>query len=363
MISIIDYQSVEMLPNKTSVCGNVHYETVKHPYISVIVVAYDRVKYLQNAVISLLRNNFNHSLYEIVVVKNYRDLKIDEFLSQVKEVEIKNIFTEEESLITKFLVGGAASRGEILCFLEDDDLFAENKLSTIYNAFRQNAIGYCHNGFLEIDKDGNVLSRGKSRLESHRLKIFSPNLVNKNISFLLNYGYHNNSCISIKKDLFMKYKDMISFAGTNWVDLLMLFISVISEESLMILPEALTYYRVHNSLSKFLPSNKADFVRNGIKVSHDDIAALFTIVQITQSSSLKMSGLFFFEMERELVSLIGGVSKNFLNARVIFIAVTGIFVLRSFRSGKIFLLLIASFLIGSKYSRKIMAQFLSNGVT
>lgn len=361
MIVVINYSSISILPSETNAYLTKQRETVVLPYISVIVVAYDRKEYLQDAIRSVLRNSLNPSLYEIIVVKNYVDQKIDEFLSEVKEVAIKNIFTEEKSLISKFLVGGSASRGKVLCFLEDDDLFAKNKLSIIYNIFEHNAIGYCHNEFLQIDRDGNIISQEKYQVKLHGIKIVSPDQVNKNIPFLLNHGYHNNSCISIKKDLFMKYQDEIYLSGTNWVDLLMLFISAVSEESLIILQEALTLYRVHNSLSKFLPINHADFVKNGIKVRDDDIAALFTIVRITDSSSLKMFGQYFLEMERELVSLIGGTSTNFLNIRIVSIALIGFVSLRSFRSVKIFLLLFISFLIGGKWSRKIIVQFLRRG--
>jgi len=62
---------------KLSVIGN-----VGKPYISVIITAYDRKKYLLGAVQSALNQTLPKDLYEVIVIKNFRDETIDRQLEK-----------------------------------------------------------------------------------------------------------------------------------------------------------------------------------------------------------------------------------------------------------------------------------------
>ena len=50
--------------------------------ISLLITAYNRKKYLKEAVRSVLESSINRDLYEIIVVKNFTEIEIDSFLSQ-----------------------------------------------------------------------------------------------------------------------------------------------------------------------------------------------------------------------------------------------------------------------------------------
>ena len=52
------------------------------PYISVIITAYNRKKYLLGAVRSALNQTLPKDLYEVIVVKNFRDEIIDRQLGK-----------------------------------------------------------------------------------------------------------------------------------------------------------------------------------------------------------------------------------------------------------------------------------------
>jgi len=62
---------------KLPVIGN-----VGKPYISVIITAYDRKKYLLGAVQSALNQTLPKDLYEVIVIKNFRDETIDRQLEK-----------------------------------------------------------------------------------------------------------------------------------------------------------------------------------------------------------------------------------------------------------------------------------------
>jgi len=61
---------------------------VGKPYISVIITAYNRKKYLLGAVRSALDQTLPKDLYEVIVVKNFRDETIDRQLEKWGVVDL-----------------------------------------------------------------------------------------------------------------------------------------------------------------------------------------------------------------------------------------------------------------------------------
>ena len=90
--------------------------------ISVIVIAHNRKTFLLGALNSLLKQSLNRKLFEIIVVKNFKDQVIDEY---IENNSIVGIFCNSINIGMKMSAGIIASRGNILSFLEDDDRFLE----------------------------------------------------------------------------------------------------------------------------------------------------------------------------------------------------------------------------------------------
>ena len=91
--------------------------------ISVIIVAYNRKMYVKQAVESVLNQTYDKNKYEIIVVKNFHDEDIDKFLIANK---VNNIFSLNDEYGKQLSIGISNSNGDIICFLDDDDLFDEN---------------------------------------------------------------------------------------------------------------------------------------------------------------------------------------------------------------------------------------------
>jgi len=81
---------------KLPVIGN-----VGKPYISVIITAYDRKKYLLGAVQSALNQTLPKDLYEVIVIKNFRDETIDRQLE--KWGGVVNLYSDDASQGGKFV--------------------------------------------------------------------------------------------------------------------------------------------------------------------------------------------------------------------------------------------------------------------
>ena len=80
-------------------------------------------------------------MYEAVIVKNYEDKDIDDYISKLG---YKNVIYDTPRWGEQVSVGIEESKGEILAFLDDDE-FKPNKLSRIFNVFStQKEVSYFH---------------------------------------------------------------------------------------------------------------------------------------------------------------------------------------------------------------------------
>jgi len=110
--------------------------------ISVIIIAYDRKIFLKDAIKSVLNQSLDRNLYEIITVKNFKDKDIDDFIDQNG---LLNIFSEDNTILGKFLEGITKSKGDIIAFLEDDDRFHKDKLKIVNEIFSDEDVVYYHN--------------------------------------------------------------------------------------------------------------------------------------------------------------------------------------------------------------------------
>ena len=203
-------------------------ENNKLPYISVIITACIRKEFLLNAIKSVLNQTLDKKYYEIIVIKNFREEDIDNFINKNN---IIGLLSNQKSLPGKLVEALSCTRGTVLSFLDDDDLFFENKLEVVYNKFKKdNNIAYYHNLCIPINENGQKL----------------------NINNLNTSPDANMSAISIKKSIVKLNKsDKINGA----TDALMYLYALESKNRILNGKETLTYYMFHNSISNFISNN------------------------------------------------------------------------------------------------------------
>ena len=235
------------LPVQRSLAGNklLKYNAkrlaVAHKYISVIVVAYNRRKYILQAVRSALQQTLPKDLYEVIVVKNFRDEIIDR---KLEEWKVANIHSEQSSQGGKIYEGIRAAEGEVISILDDDDEFLPNRLSVLYRAFSQGAC-YFHNGKIIIDEMGKEIGRDSYiSFTIHDYNDFQKYLR----IFQKKAFFHNTSSAAIRKSIInIAILKKIKLSADSF-----LFLSAIEQSYLVkggchIIFDgaALTKYRVH----------------------------------------------------------------------------------------------------------------------
>jgi len=213
------------------------------PFISVVITAYNRKKYLLQAVSSVLNQKLDRRLYEIIVVKNFRDEEIDSFLDVN---DVINIYDTSKEIGKQQSVAIKIAKGKVISFLDDDDMFTPDKLSVIFRVFTMcDEIDFYHNGRIIItdhhDKIafGNIGCASMYHIYSRKNKC-DINKVFNIISAL------NGSSITVSRRLALEGINILEKVK-RVQDLFWFWFACEHGEILLVDNRPLTIYRLHTS--------------------------------------------------------------------------------------------------------------------
>ena len=201
--------------------------------ISVIVTEYNKRGYLKYALNSVFNQSLDKSLYEVIVVKKEEDKEVDDY---ARKNGAKIIYDDSKRYGEFIYKGIEESKGDIITFLDDDDMYNENRLNVVHNAFKERRIGGFRNQQILIDQFGNKIGeRGIKEDELLNPKTYRHR---KHTKLLI-----NNSSIALRRDLIdpdLKYVELV-------VDTYLTFVSICNKlyEGLYHVKDKLTLYRVH----------------------------------------------------------------------------------------------------------------------
>lgn len=221
------------------------------PYISVIITAYKRKDYLLDAINSVINQTLDKKYYEIIVIKNYNDSKIDDFINKNN---IINIFSSDNSLSGKIYNGIKIANGDIISFLEDDDLFLSIKLKEIYDNFINTPnLVYYHNNFIKTNNRLCGIDYSQHRTNKKIfLKLNELNNI-KTINYLISKKMIalNMSAITLRKSYFNDCLDVLQNIEMASDMFFFFYLSGKSDSSkeILICDKPLSIWFIHNSAS------------------------------------------------------------------------------------------------------------------
>jgi len=250
------------------------------PFISVIITAYNRKKFLPYALKSLESQTLPKDKFEVIVVKNFEDQISDGI---IRKNGWKDMVTNVIPLGGKIAIGLEESKGDIITFLEDDDLYREDRLEKIYKTFKSvPELIYFHNKQIYIDESGRPLTSEYGNEKSFIIRLPpSLDLVNKII--LNNKGqivktkitdvknFHppiNSSSITVKKEIF--YKSILDKIGNIFasVDVLLFYLAYCRNGNFVFDNRKLTLRRIHRlNTSVDRVSDYEDWLNNLSRIS------------------------------------------------------------------------------------------------
>jgi glycosyltransferase involved in cell wall biosynthesis len=124
------------------------------PRVSVIVDTYNHERYIQQAMASVLQQDFPADDTEVLVVDDGSTDATSEILRQF-EPRIRVIRKANGGQASAFNVAIAQTSGDIVAFLDGDDWWDKSKLSAVVEAFDKNpSIAAVGHGYLEVPDQG-----------------------------------------------------------------------------------------------------------------------------------------------------------------------------------------------------------------
>lgn len=254
--------------------------------ITVLIVAHKRKKFLKQAVLSVKTQLQITNEVDIIVIKNFEDAIIETFL---KENCVSSYTSTEEGLGSKLSFGIKKAKGEIVCFLEDDDLFIENKLQEMVKVMADVKVGYYHNNFEVVNEEAKLIpspfllttKANFCKVEINGLKMGIYNrLVRQGATF-------NLSCVTIRKSILLQH--FLALARLNTaIENFLFYLALDSGYTIVIDSQKTTRYRIHGenfSISK--QPNLEQFTMKKIEFLKNDIKAYEIILSSITNPSLR----------------------------------------------------------------------------
>ncbi len=219
------------------------------PAISVIIYAYNRDKYLLDAIKSVVNQTLARDLYEIIVIKNFMESVIDSYIDKNNVI---SFYDESEAVGQMILNAVDKSSGNILSFLEDDDIFEENKLKVVYDHFTafQND-GFYRNDFFAINDEGQPFLEGRQKHQKDPIYVLKKKGYVEYLPKIFRSELHSYpSCMSIRREILLSNADSLRKVRSSQ-DHFLFYCGVLSSKRMYFDNLRLTGYRIHTSASRF----------------------------------------------------------------------------------------------------------------
>jgi len=210
------------------------------PTVTVLIDTYNHERFIEEAIVSVLEQDFSRSETEVIVVDDGSTDRTPEIVRKF-EPRLRLIRKPNGGQASAFNAGIPEAKGEIVAFLDGDDWWARNKLTRVAEAMAADpSLGIVGHGIIIVHRDG----REQSEIlrEGFRFQADTPD---------------GARLFRLRKSLLGTSRMTIRTALVRWIGPVPEALRVQADEYLFtlasvlaggrILPETLTYYRLHDS--------------------------------------------------------------------------------------------------------------------
>ncbi|HEX5423393.1 MAG TPA: glycosyltransferase family A protein [Candidatus Acidoferrales bacterium] len=230
-----------------------------NPLVTVLVDTYNHERFIEEAIVSVLEQDFPRSDMEILVVDDGSTDRTPEILRKF-EPDVRVLRKANGGQASAFNAGIPQARGEIVAFLDGDDWWAKNKLSRVVQTMAADpALGVVGNGIVTIRRDG---SRESEILrEGFR---FRANSREGALLLRLRKSLLGTSRLAMRADLLRTIGRVPEQLVVEADEFLFTLGAVMAETQ--ILPDVLTFYRLHEQNGFQISANAAERSRRKMEV-------------------------------------------------------------------------------------------------
>jgi len=229
------------------------------PLISVLIDTYNHERFIEQAIVSVLEQDFPEREREILVIDDGSTDRTPEIIHRF-ESRLRLLRKSNGGQASAFNVGMPECKGEFVAFLDGDDWWAPGKLSAVTSALQSDsAIGLVGHGITEVYTDG----RQHTELlrEIPQFRITSKEGAR---AFRLRKSFLGTSRMTCRADILKRIgrvPEELRFEADEYVfTLAALFADV------HILRDSFTFYRLHDANAFLIQNGNADAIRRKTRV-------------------------------------------------------------------------------------------------
>jgi glycosyltransferase involved in cell wall biosynthesis len=210
------------------------------PLVSVLIDTYNQERFIEEALVSVLEQDFPRRDMEIVVVDDGSTDRTPEIVRKF-EPDVRLLRKTNGGQASAFNAGIPKTRGEVVAFLDGDDWWAKNKLRRVIELMSDDSsLGIVGHGISIVQPDGS------EQVETLRNGFrFSANTIHGARLFRVRRSFLGASRMAIRAELLRLIGSIPEAIVIEADEYLFTLASVLSLAQ--ILPEALTYYRLHDA--------------------------------------------------------------------------------------------------------------------
>jgi cellulose synthase/poly-beta-1,6-N-acetylglucosamine synthase-like glycosyltransferase len=210
------------------------------PFVTVLIDTYNHERFIEEAIVSVLEQDFPASEMEIIVVDDGSTDRTPEIIRKFAP-RVRHLRKANGGQASAFNAGIPQAKGMIVAFLDGDDWWASSKLTRVAEAaVRQPDSGLIGHSITE------VLSDGRYRIEALREETrFQANSLQGARIFRTLKSFLGTSRMTIRAGLLRQIGIVPEALVIEADEYLFTMAAVLSEA--VILKEPLTYYRHHDS--------------------------------------------------------------------------------------------------------------------
>lgn len=208
------------------------------PFVTTLIDTYNHELFIEDAIASVLRQDFPASETEILVVDDGSTDRTPEIVSKFAP-RVRLLRKRNGGQGSAFNAGIPEARGETVAFLDGDDWWAPGKLSAVASAFSaEPAVGLVGHGTTQVHADGRREAELPRELTRFRLDSVRAAKI-----FRMRRGFLGTSRMAYRRQVLAQIgavPEALKFEADEYLFTLAgLFADV------MILPATYTFYRLH----------------------------------------------------------------------------------------------------------------------
>jgi GT2 family glycosyltransferase len=227
---------------------------VTKPFVSVLIDTYNHKRFIEEAIVSVLEQDFPAAEREIIVVDDGSTDGTPEIVRKF-EPRLRLMRKPNGGQASAFNVGIPECKGEIIAFLDGDDWWAREKLRKVASALSEDArCGIVGHGIANAFEDGKNTSDAVGKPERLRLNSLAAARV-----FRLRKSYLGTSRMTMRTQIarqILPVPELLTIEADEY-----LFTLAAALSDLVIFPDVLTYYRQHGANLYNAAGGNADGLR------------------------------------------------------------------------------------------------------